>query len=215
MPTAAVQEVKEFARSGRLLSGSQSTETVYLVHDVKAALGRAIGKVSIDSAWSMTWTQIREDQSADLLVAKYALDSAERAIVNRDSCLIADAICSSIAPRLQRMGLSCLVNEVSVDLWSIATARLIQGRSNDFWERVFELYCDGLWPCGWDGPAYPMGNFVAFTSARPKAIHRKPRCVVPGGINSLARYELAVATSGVFEIGGLRSYASLIELGPQ
>ncbi|WP_160323676.1 hypothetical protein, partial [Defluviitalea phaphyphila] len=41
--------------------------------------------------------------------------------------------------------------EVYCDLIDCARTRAIQGKTNKFFEKIFEVYKAGGWPCGWDG----------------------------------------------------------------
>lgn len=39
--------------------------------------------------------------------------------------------------------------EIEGDLTMCALNRLVNGKTNNFYEKVFELYKEGGWPCGW------------------------------------------------------------------
>jgi hypothetical protein len=55
-----------------------------------------------------------------------------------------------------------LANEIVAVLWYCAENRAFNGLTDNFWERMFRLYQEGLWPCGWRG-AYPApGQCVAY-----------------------------------------------------
>jgi hypothetical protein len=52
------------------------------------------------------------------------------------------------------------------DLWYCAENRAFNGPNDNFWERLFRLYRQGLWPCGWRGVYPGPGKFVAYRRAR-------------------------------------------------
>ncbi|MGY0694933.1 hypothetical protein ACW2QC_19560 [Virgibacillus sp. FSP13] len=45
-----------------------------------------------------------------------------------------------------------------------ALNRLVNGKTDNFYERVFKVYKEGGWPCGWKG-TYPNGEMIAFVPA--------------------------------------------------
>lgn len=51
--------------------------------------------------------------------------------------------------------------EIEGDLTMCALNRLVNGKTNNFYEKVFEIYKEGGWPCGWKG-TYPKGEFIVF-----------------------------------------------------
>ncbi|MCY7993388.1 cytoplasmic protein [Bacillus haynesii] len=51
--------------------------------------------------------------------------------------------------------------EIEGDLTMCALNRLVNGKTNNFYEKVFEIYKEGGWPCGWKG-IYPKGEFIVF-----------------------------------------------------
>lgn len=58
-----------------------------------------------------------------------------------------------------------LANDVSTELWYCAENRAFNGLTDNFWERVFQLYKEGLWPCGWIGTFPAPGKFMAYRRA--------------------------------------------------
>jgi hypothetical protein len=52
--------------------------------------------------------------------------------------------------------------DIAADLQHCAMNRALHGLVPDsFWERVWEIYRQGAWPCGWEGE-YPQGRIVIF-----------------------------------------------------
>ncbi|PFI73957.1 hypothetical protein COK13_29330 [Bacillus cereus] len=43
-----------------------------------------------------------------------------------------------------------------------ALNRLVNGKVDNFYERIFEVYKLGVWPCGWEGE-YPEGRIIVYS----------------------------------------------------
>lgn len=54
-----------------------------------------------------------------------------------------------------------IFEEITEDLLQCALNRLIYGETDNFFERVFQVYKQGGWPCGWDG-TYPDGRMFIY-----------------------------------------------------
>jgi hypothetical protein len=62
-----------------------------------------------------------------------------------------------------------LANNVVCELMWCAENRAFNGLTGNFWEQLFRLYQQGLWPCGWRG-VYPQpGKFVAYRRSEANA----------------------------------------------
>ena len=55
-----------------------------------------------------------------------------------------------------------LANNMVSELWYCARNRAFNGLTDNFWERMFRLYQQGMWPCGWRGVYPSPGKFVAY-----------------------------------------------------
>jgi hypothetical protein len=54
------------------------------------------------------------------------------------------------------------------ELWYCAENRAFNGLTDNFWERMFRLYQQGVWPCGGRGVFPSPGKFVVYRrSAEP------------------------------------------------
>lgn len=63
-----------------------------------------------------------------------------------------------------------LANNMLSELWYCAENRAFNGLTDNFWERMFHLYQQGVWPCGWRGVFPSPGKFIAFRrSSEPDA----------------------------------------------
>ncbi|ATH92430.1 cytoplasmic protein [Bacillus glycinifermentans] len=55
-----------------------------------------------------------------------------------------------------------IFEEVMGDLHKCALNRLVNGEVDNFYERIFEIYKLGGWPCGWEGE-YPEGRMIVYS----------------------------------------------------
>jgi hypothetical protein len=55
-----------------------------------------------------------------------------------------------------------LANNMVTELWYCAENRAFNGLTDNFWELMFRLYQQGVWPCGWRGVFPSPGKFVAY-----------------------------------------------------
>ncbi len=55
-----------------------------------------------------------------------------------------------------------VANNAVTDLWYCAENRAFNGLTDNFWERLFRLYRQGVWPCGWRGVYPEPGKFIAY-----------------------------------------------------
>ncbi|MDG5471417.1 cytoplasmic protein [Jeotgalibacillus sp. ET6] len=51
--------------------------------------------------------------------------------------------------------------EVEGDLTMCALNRLVNGKTENFHEKLFQVYKQGAWPCGWKGK-YPAGKIIVY-----------------------------------------------------
>lgn len=158
-----VAEVVRFAESGPLLSGGLRAG-IELLTNFEQAVSTAIAQPDSNSPW-LDWTDLREQMASELNLVKYELPEHER--VQKSALLseLASSLSTIVRRRLRDRGFERAHNEVSTDLWKIATSRALQGRQHQFWEELFSLYLVGLWPCGWVGKKYPHGRFIAFAAS--------------------------------------------------
>lgn len=61
-----------------------------------------------------------------------------------------------------------IFEEITGDLLVCALNRLVNGKTDNLYEKIFEAYKLGGWPCGWEGE-YPQGRMIVF-SPNPERI---------------------------------------------
>jgi hypothetical protein len=63
-----------------------------------------------------------------------------------------------------------VANNMVAELWYCAENRAFNGLTDNIWERMFRLYQQGVWPCGWRGVFPTPGKFIVYRpSAEPVA----------------------------------------------
>lgn len=109
-----------------------------------------------------SWTDFREDRVANLKGEIYKYNNyreISKAIFNSKICNIRD-----IYPKFNNRYLEQLEeirNEMEADLSFCLTSRLIMGKNNYFFEKIFKAYLTGGWPCGWEGD-FPEGKLIVY-----------------------------------------------------
>lgn len=53
-----------------------------------------------------------------------------------------------------------IFEDIVADLNNCAINRAVNGKIDNFFEKLFKIYKAGYVPCGWDGD-YPNGSFIA------------------------------------------------------
>lgn len=216
--TALVEEVIEFAFSGRVLFAigpTEETSSAWITNDLQLALEANAGDSEISrnrmaprqdvSKWGntlllghnmATGEDLRiEDVTEELswswydltenLVAKLIRTSAYWCRPDRKAqhgLLFERFIASSLEQDLRQRFVEILpaaqplpgwkncaehlANNIATELFYCAENRAFNGPTDNFWERMFRLYQQGVWPCGWRGVFPHPGKFVAYRRKR-------------------------------------------------
>lgn len=159
-----------------------------LAHNIATGDDLHIEDVAEELSW--TWHDLTEN-----LVAKLIWTSAYWHRPDREALhgpLFKQFISSSLEKDLRRRLIEVLpvaeplpgwkycadhlANEIVSELWYCAQNRAFNGLTDNFWERMFRLYQQGLWPCGWRGVFPRPGKFAAYRrSAGPKPTPERAR----------------------------------------
>lgn len=161
--------------------------TELLGHNLASGDNLTISEVEDDLSWS--WHDLMENLVAELIwTAEWHRDRDQQKYHDR---LYARFIKSGFEKDLRRQlqailpparpldgwG-SCaehLANNMVSELWYCAQNRAANGLTNNFWERMFQLYKQGVWACGWQGFFPRPGKFVAYRRADPGSASDRPR----------------------------------------
>ena len=148
--SSLVEEVIELAERGPLLrpQGVIAGERVRVVRDFAEATEFAHRRFISDDEDAMNWTDLRELQARNI-------SQAPDEIWTR----LAEIVPGRVPPAY-----AAVMDDVIADLANIASSRGVSGAGDSLWDRMWEAYRQGGWPCGWEGN-YPAGVLVVFQPA--------------------------------------------------
>lgn len=181
--TASVEEVVTLARSGRILQGLLGAlqDEMLVVRSVRRAAAYALlGEIpgtdpdaeydAEEDEGALSWFDIRSLEASQIrkLAYEYPDYREMRTPFKRQ---LSEDIDRPIHKRLPMSygpdpdHLIDFRDEVSSDLVHCAEARaLTDGTGLPFWERLFEVYKAGGFPCGWYGK-YPDGTLIVYVAS--------------------------------------------------
>jgi hypothetical protein len=113
------------------------------------------------------WTGLRETNYAEVLPSRDRLvaDKKQKAKLDQISDQADDEIFAIIKSQAQKRGLDAKVADaISTDFYEILKKRVFRAKPHPWAERMFRIYAEGGWPCGWHGK-YPEGKLIVFTVA--------------------------------------------------
>jgi len=164
-----VMEIIEFARNGDLLNGigPPAGYAVHVTHDFFFAkdLPYYIPPEFEEDESYLIWKDIIENEEAKFFCVRER-DMPHFRDEYRDNVMdLANLLPEIIRPRLQQRygtGGFDIHAAIGYALASVAHHRAVFGlRPDSFFERLFDLYKSGGYPCGWDG-IYPEGRFIVY-----------------------------------------------------
>jgi len=151
-----INEVVDFARSGPLFVPVGTTSGVRAITDFKQAQDYCWNELYGNGEY--TWTDLRERQMGKVKGLGYKIDGFKETKGKLDEYdgVILDSFHHRVDEKYQEV-----FDDVTADLWNCLISRAIQGNAPGFFEKLFDAYKQGLWPCGWDGD-YPDGRLIAY-----------------------------------------------------
>jgi hypothetical protein len=150
-----INEVVEFARSGPLLVPVGAASGVRTITDFDQAKRFCWSELYGGGEYS--WTDLRERQMGKVLGLGYRIPGFKEA--EKDLDQYCNIVLNSFHDRVDDK-YQDISDDATADLCNCLQSRAIQGDTPGFFERMFKVYTQGLWPCGWDGD-YPDGRFIA------------------------------------------------------
>jgi hypothetical protein len=154
-----INEVVDFARSGPLLRPVGGASGVRTITDFEQAKHLCWDEVFGDEEY--TWTDLRERQMSKVHGIGYQIGGYRDERGELDSFL--GIILNSFDDRVDEKYRD-IFDDVTADLCNCLESRAIQGNAPGFFEILFEVYRQGLWPCGWEGN-FPDGRPIAYVPA--------------------------------------------------
>lgn len=159
--TNLVEEVIEFVESGEFFRKPYkgSLENIIVENSFEKAK---------EFAWSqdlpncpLTWPDIREQEMSEVMSVRYSLSNFDE----EDAALgeLVDQFGDVLSKRLKG-DYEELLDEIMGDMYNAAYCRAVNGVSDNLLEKIFMIYKNGGWPCGWEGD-YPDGKLIVYIPA--------------------------------------------------
>ncbi|MED0868006.1 cytoplasmic protein [Bacillus spizizenii] len=152
-----VEEVIDFIKHGELFkNNNRNMSDITLIEDFEIAQQLAWSQDTDEV--EVVWQDVKSNESGQLLGIILSndhlktLDEELSNIFNSDDNYSEDFI---------PMDFWDIAEEVESDLYKCAINRLVNGNKDNLFEKMFQVYKSGGWPCGWRG-TYPEGQLVAF-----------------------------------------------------
>jgi len=156
-----VQEVINFVEQGSIL-GAQSQASLrfpaQFIGDLEQAQALAWGQAGA----RLTWVDVRERVASEVMAVRYQI--ANFTEVDDELGKLVDKF-HSVLRRKLRGQYADLLDDVAGDLFNCAYSRAVLGESDGLFERIYQAYKAGYWPCGWDGD-YPNGVLIMYSPRR-------------------------------------------------
>ncbi|MBD5799897.1 hypothetical protein BHU24_22825 [Bacillus pseudomycoides] len=149
-----VEEVIQFSKSFQGELTHNISDKIVIINDIEKAEHFAYDEIFGDDEYS--WKDIRELEMSEVWCSYYAMSENEKPKGLEELLEIIDD-----NVRKSPFKYSIFYNDVVADLTNCAINRAINGKSNSFFEELFDIYKFGAFPCGWDGND-PEGKIVAY-----------------------------------------------------
>lgn len=151
------QDVIDFVEQGSILS-AQSTPSLdfpaLFISDFEQAQELAWGQAGAQ----LTWVDVREKAASEVMAVRYQI--ADFAGVDDELGTLVDKFHSILRRKLRGQHAE-LLDDVAGDLFNSAYARAVFGKTDGLFEKMYQAYKAGYWPCGWDGD-YPKGLLILY-----------------------------------------------------
>lgn len=150
-----VENMRNEIKNLTLFKKVSETKNFTIIHNFQEAKFYAFEKDDYEGISGSTWNNIREYQFSQAMSSLYSMsDYRERAKEMRSINIPEVDEIQYTDEALQ------IVDKIYTDLLLCVRSRII-GSDTPFFEKMFDIYKVGGWPCGWNGK-YPEGNFIVY-----------------------------------------------------
>ncbi|MFP3846016.1 hypothetical protein [Priestia filamentosa] len=154
--TELVNEVIKFAHSMKDARPLAIPQGVSVIHNIDEAKRFAFNGVFGEEEY--TWADMRQKEMGKIRGKLYKLDSIQKPQgLERMGEEIAEGLRNKIPDAYQNF-----FEEILVDIRNCAINRVINGESDNFYEKIFCVYKAGGFPCGWKGDYPEKGELIAY-----------------------------------------------------
>lgn len=117
-----------------------------VIHDLEQALDNAFCRFYKYGEYEgHTWVDILEEKMAEVWEIIYQHENYAEL-----SEVVSDIEIPELIEIEYTIDADSVQAEIEAELELCAISRFICGKNNDFFESIFEVYCIGGWPCGWN-----------------------------------------------------------------
>lgn len=154
--TQLVEEVMDFIRYSKMFNNKNINENNFkVVKDFNEAQNLAWSQDS--SEVDTVWEYVKSKEAESIVEKVYDLDLVTQQDALYDFFSDHDNYSKYFLP----FDYIDINEEIEGDLTICALNRLVNGETNNFYEKIFEIYKNGGWPCGWKG-TYPIGEIIVY-----------------------------------------------------
>lgn len=154
--TQLVEEVMDFIRNSNMFNNKKINEnTLEVVKDFNKAQNLAWSQDS--SEVETVWEYVKSREAESIVEKVYDLDLVSQ----QDDLYGFFSDHDNYSNDFLSFDYLDINEEVEGDLTMCALNRLVNGKTDNFYEKIFEIYKQGGWPCGWKG-IYPIGEIIVY-----------------------------------------------------
>jgi len=151
-----VEEVIQFANLMQNIQKTEIPQNIVIINQYAEVKRLVFNEVFGEDEY--TWSDIKQLEMGKVKGQLYKLDSAHKPDgLEEVTALIAGGLRNQIIESY-----SDFFESVVVDLRNCAINRAINGDTDNFYERIFDIYRAGGFPCGWAGDYPGKGNLMAY-----------------------------------------------------
>ncbi|MEC1752643.1 hypothetical protein [Bacillus mojavensis] len=148
-----VEEVIDFSKMFKPRTSNDICDFTKIINDKEKAKYHAYEEVFGEDEY--TWKDIKENEMSEVWGEIYELNDDQKP---QDLDVLLEVF--SVNVRRVSAEFNIFFGDVVADLNNRAINRAVNGNTHNFFEKLFEIYKVGSFPCGWYGD-YPNGSYIA------------------------------------------------------
>lgn len=154
--TQLVEEVMDFIRNNKMFNKNNfHVNNLEVINDFNEAQNLAWSQDS--SEVDTVWEYVKSQEAESIVEKVYDLDL----VTQQDDLYDFFSDHNNYSNDFIPFDYIDINEEVEGDLTMCALNRLVNGKTDNFYEKIFEVYKVGGWPCGWKG-TYPNGEVIVY-----------------------------------------------------
>lgn len=154
-----VQEVIDFVNKGQFFEGVIPSKQHYYMIEKDFQKAQLYAFEQNLPHGNLCWSDIKELEMSAVYAKIY--NQANYKELSKQLREVSPDFFKTLKTRLSTTYRNIL-DEVDSDMRGILVNRAINGLTDNLFEKIFQFYKDGGWPCGWKGD-YPQGKMIVFS----------------------------------------------------